>query len=152
MPRIAGIHVLVPAHSGCTMQCILGTGKLEVQDMKSTLFSTLHNMATTLGGPPKINIIPLILPLIIQTFLFKLYLNRRHYSVTRCLPMAMCSLIDGNSENEGVTDASLKDAYLQPGMKSSFNQRAVPKTAMFVFLNCHIKGLHAGKYKWVNTT
>lgn len=58
----------------------------------------------------------LILPLIIQTFLFKLYLNRRHYSVTRCLPMAMCSLIDGNSENEGVT-ASLKDAYLQPALK-----------------------------------
>ena len=59
----------------------------------------------------------LMLLLIIQTFLFKLYLNRRHYSVTRCLPMAMCSSIDGNSENEGVTDASLKDAYLQPALK-----------------------------------
>ena len=59
----------------------------------------------------------LMLPLIIMTILFKVYLNRRHYSVTRFLPMAMCSAIDGNSENEGVIDASLKDAYLQPALK-----------------------------------
>ena len=59
----------------------------------------------------------LMLPLIITTVLFKVYLNRRHYSVTRCLPMAMCSAIDGNSENEVVTDVSLKDAYLQPALK-----------------------------------
>jgi hypothetical protein len=55
----------------------------------------------------------LILPLIIMTILFKVYFDRRHYSVTRYLPMAICSAIDDNDENDGV----MRDAYRQPALK-----------------------------------
>ena len=59
----------------------------------------------------------LLLPLIIMTIEFKVYLDQRHYSVTRYLPMAVCCAIDGNDYNEGVADAPLRDAYLQPALK-----------------------------------
>ncbi len=55
----------------------------------------------------------MMLPLVIATILFRVYLNRRHYSVTRYLPLPMCS----KSETEQVTEAFIKNAYLQPALK-----------------------------------
>ncbi|KAL9184892.1 hypothetical protein ACHAXT_002669 [Thalassiosira profunda] len=63
----------------------------------------------------------LLVPLIVGTILFNVYYKRRHYMVTRFLPLEECAHIDIASESAGETDEWLKDVYLQPALK-----RAVP--------------------------
>jgi len=62
----------------------------------------------------------LLIPLLISTFLFQWYLNKRHYAVTRCLPLEDCSKIDRENEREGMILDFLKEAYLQPAIKTKF--------------------------------
>jgi len=60
----------------------------------------------------------LIVPLIIITFLFQSYLNKKHYYVTRFLPTEDCGRVDRKNEEEGMTLDFLKEAYLQPALKT----------------------------------
>ena len=59
----------------------------------------------------------LLIPLIICTILFNLYYKRRHYTVTRYLPLGDCAVVDGENESNGMTKDWLKNAYLQPALK-----------------------------------
>lgn len=60
----------------------------------------------------------LLVPLIIITFLFNSYLNKKHYYVTRFLPTEDCGKTDRKNEQEGMTYEFLNEAYLQPAMKT----------------------------------
>ena len=51
------------------------------------------------------------------TILFNLYYKRRHYTVTRYLPLGDCAVVDGENESNGMTKDWLKNAYLQPALK-----------------------------------
>jgi len=63
----------------------------------------------------------LMVPLMVSTVLFDIYFKRRHYAVTRYLPLGVCARVD--RENGGQETMSqgewLKDAYLQPALASS---------------------------------
>lgn len=58
----------------------------------------------------------LMVPLLLVSVLFHVYISKRHYMVTRYLPLAKCAVKD--AQNEGVTSGWLVGAYfLQPALK-----------------------------------
>jgi len=59
---------------------------------------------------------PLMVPLIVITFLFHIYFKKRHYMVTNFLPLGDCAAKDKENRDEGMTVEWLEDAYLQPAM------------------------------------
>lgn len=60
----------------------------------------------------------LLLPLVVVSIIFDIYLKRRHYFTTHYLPMGECSTVDQQAENEGISSDWLKKSYLQPSLKS----------------------------------
>jgi hypothetical protein len=64
----------------------------------------------------------LLIPLIVVTILFKFYTGRKNYSdtVINHLPIEMSAAIDDASKQQraGAKDKSLKNAYLQPSLKT----------------------------------
>jgi c-di-AMP phosphodiesterase-like protein len=64
----------------------------------------------------------LLIPLIVVTILFKFYTGRKNYSdtVINHLPIEMSAAIDDASKQQraGAKDESLKNAYLQPSLKT----------------------------------
>lgn len=59
----------------------------------------------------------LLLPLVIVSILFDLYLKRRHYSVTQYLPLGECAALNQAYEMLNADCDWLKDAYLQPALR-----------------------------------
>lgn len=67
----------------------------------------------------------LLLPLIVTSILFDIYLKRRHFMVTAFLPVRDCALTDQEREsgrNEGLMQDWLKGSYLQPALKERFKE------------------------------
>jgi hypothetical protein len=62
----------------------------------------------------------LLIPLIVVTILFKFYTGRKNYSdsVINHLPIEMCAAIDDASKQQRAEHDSLKNAYLQPSLKT----------------------------------
>ncbi|KAL3903078.1 MAG: hypothetical protein SGILL_010583, partial [Bacillariaceae sp.] len=60
----------------------------------------------------------LLVPLIVITILFSMYLNKQHYHVTRFLPMEDCGEQDQANAQNGTSLDFLQEAYLQPAMKT----------------------------------
>lgn len=59
----------------------------------------------------------LLIPLIIITALFSMYLEQQHYKVTKFLPSTICKHVD--AINKGTLDKSfLEGQYIQPALKT----------------------------------
>ena len=59
----------------------------------------------------------LLVPLIVVTILFDIYFKRRHYYITKYLPLRDCAIVDSDNESRRMMNEWLKGAYLQPALK-----------------------------------
>eukprot|EP00986_Skeletonema_menzelii_P009239 scaffold4151_cov137-Skeletonema_menzelii.AAC.11 len=59
----------------------------------------------------------LLLPLIVASILFDAYFKKRHYTVTKFLPVGECALVDSQNEGDESLKGLLKGSYLQPALK-----------------------------------
>ena len=67
--------------------------------------------------------VDLMIPLVVVTILFSMYLRKQHYHVARFLPMEDSGTKDAENKEDGMGLDFLKDAYLQPAVK---NKTEVP--------------------------
>lgn len=64
---------------------------------------------------------PALIPLIVITILFIMFINEKHSLVSRFLPTRECILLDSENRAEGdVNMAFVKGAYLQPSLQHPF--------------------------------
>ena len=66
----------------------------------------------------------LLLPLIAASILFDAYFKRRHFTVTKFLPVGECAKVDSQNEGDVSLKKLLKGGYLQPALKEKM--KAVP--------------------------
>lgn len=59
----------------------------------------------------------LLLPLIAASTLFDAYLKRRHFTVSKFLPVGECAVVDSQNEGDETLTELLKGSYLQPALK-----------------------------------
>ena len=59
----------------------------------------------------------LLLPLIAASILFDAYFKRRHFTVTKFLPVGECAKVDSQNEGDESLKELLKGGYLQPALK-----------------------------------
>jgi hypothetical protein len=59
----------------------------------------------------------LLLPLIAASVMFDTYFKKRHFTVTKFLPVGECALVDSQNEGDESLKQLLKGSYLQPGLK-----------------------------------
>ena len=59
----------------------------------------------------------LLLPLIITSMVFDSYFKKRHYTITKFLPVGECALVDAQSEGDESLNEFLKKSYIQPALK-----------------------------------
>lgn len=60
---------------------------------------------------------PLLVPLLIGTFMFNMYISQQHYLVTKHLPSTDCVAEDNKNTLNGLDFAFVKDQYLQPALQ-----------------------------------
>mmetsp|Transcript_34526 Transcript_34526/g.74875 ORF Transcript_34526/g.74875 Transcript_34526/m.74875 type:complete len:929 (-) Transcript_34526:73-2859(-) len=65
---------------------------------------------------------PLLIPLIVGTFLFKSYINQQHYHITMYLPSVIAAQEDRRKEGKIDWATFAKDAYTQPSRKERFKE------------------------------
>jgi hypothetical protein len=64
---------------------------------------------------------PALIPLIIITVLFIMFINAKHSLVSRFLPTRECILLDSENRTEGEMNMDfVKGAYLQPSLQHPF--------------------------------
>lgn len=67
--------------------------------------------------------VPLMIPLVIITILFALFVNDTHMKVTTTLPTSDCLELDRRNEAEGLVDFSfVQGKYLQPALQPRYLQ------------------------------
>ena len=58
----------------------------------------------------------LLLPLIASSMMFDAYFKKRHYNITKFLPVGECALVDSLNEGDESLKEFLKGSYLQPAL------------------------------------
>jgi hypothetical protein len=59
----------------------------------------------------------LLLPLIAASIMFDAYFKKRHFTITKFLPVGECALVDSQNEGDESLKELLKGSYLQPALK-----------------------------------
>lgn len=59
----------------------------------------------------------LLLPLIASSMMFDAYFKKRHYNITKFLPVGECALVDSLNEGDESLKEFLKGSYVQPALK-----------------------------------
>eukprot|EP00574_Skeletonema_japonicum_P007718 CAMPEP_0201723402 /NCGR_PEP_ID=MMETSP0593-20130828/7476_1 /ASSEMBLY_ACC=CAM_ASM_000672 /TAXON_ID=267983 /ORGANISM="Skeletonema japonicum, Strain CCMP2506" /LENGTH=915 /DNA_ID=CAMNT_0048214515 /DNA_START=220 /DNA_END=2967 /DNA_ORIENTATION=+ len=59
----------------------------------------------------------LLLPLIAASIMFDAYFKKRHYNITKFLPVGECALVDSLNEGDESLKEFLKGSYVQPALK-----------------------------------
>ncbi len=71
----------------------------------------------------------LLLPLIASTMMFDAYVKKRHYIVTKYLPVSECALVDNMNEGDESLKEFLKGSYLQPALKERVKEVCTDESA-----------------------